>query len=244
MNNILEVCCGSYYDAIQAYEAKAKRIELNAGLSVGGLTPSLTVLQKIKANTDLEVICMVRPRDAGFCYDEYDKQTMFEDAKLMLDNGADGIAFGFLNDQAMVDVETTRHMVDLIHSYHKCAVFHRAIDVTTDYAKAFEEIVSCGVDRILTSGAKANVAEGSIKVKAMQDLYGDQIEILAGCGINSTNATYVLERTGVNQIHASCKKMIKDVTSTRNSVNFSNLANGEYIVCDKQEVEAILEVIQ
>lgn len=33
---------------------------------MGGLTPSLATLLKVKEETDLEVICMVRPRGAGF----------------------------------------------------------------------------------------------------------------------------------------------------------------------------------
>ena len=204
---------------------------------------SISVLKKIKADTNLEVICMIRPRGAGFCYQETDIEMMFEDAKLMLENKADGLAFGFLNEVGAVDIEATKNMVDLIHSYGKTAVFHRAIDVSHDYQKAFAAIISCGVDRVLTSGSKLNAAEGANKIKAMVELYGTKIEVLAGCGVKSSNATYILERAGVTQIHASCKKMVKDPTSTRNSVNFSVLPNGEYIVCCKEEVEAILEAI-
>ena len=72
MSNILEVCCGSYYDALQAQKGGARRIELNSALHLGGLTPSLATLLKIKEDTDLEVICMVRPRGAGFCYNDED----------------------------------------------------------------------------------------------------------------------------------------------------------------------------
>ena len=38
---------------------------------------------------------MVRPRGGGFCYDEQDVSIMMDEAKLLLENGADGIAFGF-----------------------------------------------------------------------------------------------------------------------------------------------------
>ena len=34
---MLEICCGSYYDAVQAACGGAKRIELNSGLHLGGL---------------------------------------------------------------------------------------------------------------------------------------------------------------------------------------------------------------
>ena len=65
MDKIVEVCCGNYYDALQAQYGGARRIELNSALHLGGLTPSLATLLKVKDNTDLEVICMVRPRGAG-----------------------------------------------------------------------------------------------------------------------------------------------------------------------------------
>ena len=68
--NKLEVCCGSYEDAMNAYHGGAKRIELNSALALGGLTPTIASLELIKNNTDLEVICMVRPRGAGFVYNE------------------------------------------------------------------------------------------------------------------------------------------------------------------------------
>ena len=97
MDKIVEVCCGSYYDALQAQYGGARRIELNSALHLGGLTPSLATLLKVKDNTDLEVICMVRPRGAGFCYNDEDFEVMKLDAEILLDNGADGIAFGVLS---------------------------------------------------------------------------------------------------------------------------------------------------
>ena len=48
MGKVVEVCCGSYYDALQAQYGGAKRIELNSALHLGGLTPSLATLLKVK----------------------------------------------------------------------------------------------------------------------------------------------------------------------------------------------------
>ena len=44
MNRIIEICCGSYDDALKSYRGGAKRIELNSALYLGGLTPSLASL--------------------------------------------------------------------------------------------------------------------------------------------------------------------------------------------------------
>ena len=35
-------------------------------------------------------------------------ETMFEDAKILLENGADGISFGFLNSDATINVTETK----------------------------------------------------------------------------------------------------------------------------------------
>ena len=68
MKPIVEICCGSYYDAKQAALGGAKRIELNAALMLGGLTPTEATVAMVKENLELKVIAMVRPRGAGFCY--------------------------------------------------------------------------------------------------------------------------------------------------------------------------------
>ena len=63
---LLEVCCGSADDAIEAYKAGANRVELNSNLFQGGLTPTLGSLQVVKQHTNFPVMTMVRPRGGGF----------------------------------------------------------------------------------------------------------------------------------------------------------------------------------
>ena len=63
---MIEVCCGSYKDGLRAYKGGATRIELNSALYLGGLTPSVASLRLLKRETKLTIICMVRPRGAGF----------------------------------------------------------------------------------------------------------------------------------------------------------------------------------
>ncbi len=241
MNNILEVCCGSYYDAQQAYLGGAKRIELNSALSIGGLTPSIVVLDRIKKEFNIEVVCMVRVRGAGFCYDTLDCEIMFEEAELLLNHGADGIVFGFLNADSTVNKQLTKQMVDLVHRYQKTAIFHRAIDVSLDYMEAMQDLIDCGVDRVLTSGATSKAVEGTMKIKQAHDMFKEQIEILVGCGVDESNVTYILQRTGVNQVHSSCKKIMKDATTSTSSVDFSDSITNGYTVCDEEIVKKVLE---
>lgn len=109
-----------------AEKGGAKRVELNSALALGGLTPSLATLQAVKKVTDLKVQCMVRVRPAGFCYDKMEKDLMFAEAKQLLENGADGIVFGFLREDCTIHQAWTKEMADFIHGYGKEAIFHRA----------------------------------------------------------------------------------------------------------------------
>ena len=95
MKKIVEICCGSYEDSLVAFKAKADRIELNSALYLGGLTPSIGTLRMVKRVVDIPVVTMVRNRGAGFCYSEESYEVMKEDARILLENGSDGLVFGF-----------------------------------------------------------------------------------------------------------------------------------------------------
>ena len=219
----LEVCCGSYEDCMNAYKGHAKRVELNSSLFLGGITPSLGSLILTKKNTDLEVICMVRPRGAGFWYTEVEYESMLLDAKLLLENGADGLAFGFLHEDKTVDIERTKEFVDLIHSYNKQAVFHRAFDIVNDRNLAIQQLIDLKVDRILTSGGYPTAPEGIEELARLQGKYGKQIQLLAGGGVHPHNVIELIKKTGLTQVHSSCKEWMEDPTTSgeRNSSGYN-----------------------
>lgn len=244
MTNILEVCCGSYYDALHAYMGKAKRIELNSALFLGGLTPSLATLIKTKEHTNLEVICMVRPRGGGFWYNNEDVMTMLYDAKLLLDYGADGIAFGFLNADKTIDIPSTKKMIRLIHSYNKTAVFHRAIDVCKDMDEAIQTLIALQCDRILTSGGAATAVAGKEQLKNIHNKFGNAIEIVMGSGIRSDNAKQLIDYTQINQVHSSCKGYRTDPTTQHHDVSYQYLDNNNYDIVSFMKVLELEESIQ
>ncbi len=244
MKKITEICAGSYEDCINAALGGADRVELNAALSVGGLTPGIATLRKVKRDTDIKVICMVRPRAAGFCYTEQEKAVMFEEAELLLENGADGIAFGFLSADGSMDKESTKRMTDLIHKQKKEAVFHRAFDVCGDACGAMELLISLGTERVLTSGQKAKAMEGKELLKRLQISYGSRIQILAGSGVNEINAAELMAYTGINQVHSSCKGYRKDPTTAAGDVSYEYLpAPYEccYDVVSPEKVRSLVE---
>lgn len=214
MSILFEVCCGTADDALQAAAGGTDRIELNSALFLGGLTPSLGALQVVKAGCGVPVVCMVRPREAGFCYSETEFAAMQADAKALLAAGADGLAFGFLHPDGTVDEARTRCFVQLCGE--KEAVFHRAFDVTPDRDAAIKTLIACGVKRVLTSGGAVSAPAGKDELRRLQQTYGEQIEILPGGGIRAENAAQLAAYTGVTQVHGSARSVVAD-TSTENN---------------------------
>jgi copper homeostasis protein len=246
MSKIVEVCCGSYYDCLQAYKGKADRVELNSALYMGGLTPSISNLILTKNNTDLKVICMARPRGAGFCYEKEYYEILLLDVKTMMEYGADGIAFGCLDDKGNINVSQTKEVINTIKSYgkEKEVVFHRAFDCVSNPFEAIETLINLGVDRILTSGLESKAEQGMKLLKDLQKKYGHKIQILAGSGINAKNAKEIMEYTGITQIHSSCKAWAKDKTTTKNHVSYAySNDNFSYDTVDSLLVKELVKVV-
>ncbi len=225
----IEICCGSLTDCITANKYPIDRIELNSSLELGGITPSLATLLEAKKLVSKKIICMVRPRTAGFCYNDYEINTMFKDAEILLEHGADGIVFGFLNPNRTIDISTTTKMVELIHSYHKEAVFHKAFDELIDPYKGIEDLISCKVDRVLTSGCAPTVLEGIDVITKLEQKYGNKIQILPGCGINQNNIVEILEKSHVKQFHMTAKSTFND--------------RGDYVAVDGRNIQSVLNKI-
>ena len=242
--DLFEVCAGSVQDCINAQLGGADRVELNSALHLGGLTPSLAMLRLVKEKTSLKVVCMDRPRAAGFCYDDVEIETMLEDARILLENGADGISFGFLNSDATINETETKKMVELIHQYQKEAVFHRAFDCVDDPMHAIKQLIDCGVDRILTSGLQPTAMQGASVLEKLQSAFGDQIELLAGSGINANNIRALKEQTGLHQFHGSCKEWCKDPTTTVGNVSYAYHESDDYDCVSLEKVRSIVQELR
>ncbi len=221
MKPCVEICCGSVEDVINAQNGGADRVEFNSALYLGGLTPSLASLIYLKKNTTIPLICMVRTRGAGFCYSTEDIDVMCMDAELLLQNGADGIAFGALNEDRSIDYSTTKKLVDITHKYNKEFVFHRAFDCVDNPIKSIETLIELGADRVLTSGFQSTALEGIDMLTNLQKTYGDKIEFLIGGKVNSSNVKTLVNTTNIHQIHSSCKTWVIDPTTHNDTVTYA-----------------------
>ncbi|MBQ8074671.1 MAG: copper homeostasis protein CutC [Oscillospiraceae bacterium] len=213
---LVEVCCGSADDVIEAKKAGADRVELNSDLFHGGLTPTVGSLLVAKRETGMKIMTMVRPREGGFCYTDAEFAVAIEDARQLLANGSDGLVFGFLHADGTIDAERTAVLAELARSAGKEAVFHRAIDVIPDWKQALDLLIDLNITRVLTSGQEADVSNGTETVREMIRYAAGRIQILPGAGITARNYRRIVEETGADQIHLAAHRSLTD-SSVRNN---------------------------
>ena len=215
-NILLEVCCGSADDVIEAWKAGADRVELNSNLFHGGLTPTIGSLIVAKRETKIPVMTMVRPREGGFCYTETEFRVCTEDAEMLLKNGADGLVFGFLTAEGRINLERTRRVAEIAQRAGKETVFHRAIDVVPDWKEAIDQLAELGITRILTSGQSPDVSDATDTIREMIAYAGERIQILPGAGITMRNIRRVAEETGAGQLHVAVHRTLMDTSTVNN----------------------------
>ena len=236
----LEVAIASLSGAIFAESGQADRIELNAALPLGGLTPSIGLVRAVVERVALPVIAMVRPRPGGFCYGQEDWLVMQRDADFLLEAGVAGLAFGCLTGDGAVDIQRTRSMLRQMESRE--AVFHRAFDLTPDPYKALEQLIDLGVTRVLTSGQAPTAAEGAAILARLIEQAAGRIEILPGGGIRPHNVASLIAATGFDQVRAALRKTRSDSSAaTRPELRLGagSSTEGEYEETDEDAIRAI-----
>lgn len=214
----IEICCNSLRSASNARAAGAKRIELCEDLPAGGTTAALETLKACVNDLHLDVFALIRPRSGDFCYSSCETETIMEDIRLRKKYGAAGIVVGFLQPDGMVDKELTAEAVQTAAPLP--VTFHRAFDECRDWRQALEDIISCGCRRLLTSGCRPTAMEGIDNLREIVRHAGDNLHILAGSGINAQNVKTIVMRTGVHEVHGSCKQTLPngDIETSEKSV--------------------------
>ena len=243
---LIEVCCGSVDDAVEAAGGGAARIELNSSLFFGGLTPSLGTIIETKRRLDIPVMVMIRPRGGGFGYTEAEMAVMLHDTQLAIEHGADGIVFGILTEDGSIDVGRCRKILELIGDCE--TVFHRAFDVTPDPLEALEQLIDLGFTRVLTSGQERTVTEGVELIKKLIAHARGRIEILPGGGIRPRNVRWVVEQTGTRQVHLAAFKQRTDRSAqNRPYITFGGSLQppeDRYEVIDRNIIRSVFDVFK
>lgn len=218
---LLEICCGSLDDALQAAAGGADRVELCAAMLLGGLTPSIGTIVEAARLLEIPFMTMIRPRGGGFAYTRAEFAAMERDVELALDAGSAGVVLGVLRDDGTVDATRTARLRKRAGAAE--VVFHRAFDVTPDPFAALDTLIDLGCRRVLTSGQRPTVLEGAPLIRELMERAAGRIEILPGGGIAEWNVRECVERTGCDQIHLTAWRTMTDrSTDARPEIRFGS----------------------
>lgn len=244
MKPLIEICIEGAESAVLAEKGGAKRVELCSDLFEGGITPSIGTVRAAKKLSSIALNVMVRPRGGDFCYSDIEFEAMKEDIKALKDEGVYGVVFGILTPDGSVDKERCAELVKLARPL--ACTFHRAFDMVKDQAKALEDIISLGFDRILTSGGEPSALEGAEKLQKIMEQAGDRIIIMPGAGIKDTNIERINRLLHAKEYHMSRSSEVRTKMEYHPGNIFmgGTLRQSEFALkyTDSDKVKAILEL--
>ena len=216
----VEICAPSLASARAAKEGGAQRVELCRDLPCGGLTPSESDIYECVHTLGMRTHVLVRPRAGNFCYTAVEVAEIERTILRCKELSVHAVVVGFLTDDGRVDVTLTRRMVQLVAPME--VTFHRAFDeARQDPLEALQAIASCGCTRLLTSGQAPTALEGADVIRRLVGTTG--VKILAGSGVTPLNVRELIERTGVAEVHGSCKVTLPDGTVQTDAVQVQQL---------------------
>jgi len=125
---IKEVCVESVEQALLAEQKGADRIELCGDLSVGGITPDFSIIQKVKEKLLIPIRIMIRPRGGDFIYSEKEFEMMKMQIMYCKKVNVEGVVFGILKQDNTLDIERIKGLVNIATPMK--VVIHKAIDET------------------------------------------------------------------------------------------------------------------
>ena len=196
----IELCAASIEAIYLAKSLHFDRIELCQNLDQGGLTPSAGFIQ-LALDLGLETHVLIRPRAGGFVYSEAEIQVMEKEIEFCSSLGVKGVVVGVLTADLRIDMEQLQRLKSSAKNME--VTFHRAFDDSFDWKNSIDVLLSCGIDRVLTSGMSSNIENGIPILEKIMNYVDSRIEIMVGGGVNLANAQKIISQVKPNAIHFS-----------------------------------------
>ncbi len=202
MTGLLEICVDSLASARAAVAGGADRLELCSALAIGGLTPYTALLRQIRAESDINIRCLMRPRAGDFLYTQEEIAMMAAQIKELKAAGANGFVIGCLTAEGELDGSAMQPLLDAAGD--SGLTLHRCIDVSYDPVQTYLAAGRLGIDTVLTSGAALNCTAGADTIGKLLSLAGPQV--LIGAGVNARVISQFRRRfPNANAFHMSGK---------------------------------------
>ena len=201
MPRFLECCCTSLQEALEAQKGGASRIELCERLEIGGVTPSIALVRDVLSAVAIPVNILVRPRGGDFVFSEGEVAAMLQSIDELKSLGVNAIVIGALTGDGAVDCAAMRRLIAASRPLE--VTFHRAFDVCADPLAAFDDIISLGCERLLTSGHESDALTGAPLIAELVSRSCGRIKVMAGCGVRPSNIAEIERITSAPEYHSS-----------------------------------------
>ncbi len=234
----VEICVEGLSSALKA--GQASRIELCENLAVGGVTPGAGAIAVACERLSIPVHVLIRPRGGDFGYDNDELLAMKRDIQAAKGLGASGVVFGLLTSDRRVDLEKTAWLIERAHPLS--VTFHKAFDDTRNPFEALDDLITLGVDRVLTSGQAPTVMDGLSMLVELTRRSNGRIAIMAGGSITLGQIRPIIE-AGVKEIHlgsAACLGGVTDAGLVQKIVELASMTT-IYHITTQAEWEQALE---
>ncbi len=205
---VVEIAVQDGAGARTAVAAGADRVELCSALGVGGLTPSVGVLDRVCAEIGADrVNVLVRPRAGGFVYDDEEVDVVCRDIRAAVERGVGGVVVGALTPAGDLDRDVLRRWQDA--AGETTVVFHRAIDASPIPDRVFDAVLDLRIARVLTSGGAPRSIDGIPQLGRYVARAGADLEVMAGGGVRPADIPALVE-AGVPAVHLSARGRVSD----------------------------------
>jgi copper homeostasis protein len=206
----LELCATDPKGLHLAKKYKFDRIELCVNLEMGGLTPSPGLVH-MALNLGLETHALIRPRAGGFVYSDIEKELILAEIHALKFLGVHGFVIGALKENKEIDTTLIGEIAKITKG--KELTFHRAFDEMAEWQDGVGVLKFFQFKRVLSSGRAKNVDEGMKNYTEIKSLFGTDLELMIGGGVNVKNAKDLVEEIQPSALHFSGANVIQDKNS-------------------------------
>ncbi len=240
---LLEIVCTNIESVLAAIQGGADRIELCETLETGGVTPSYDFIRLAKKASTIPLHVLIRPRSGDFVYSSAELSLMKDSVLFCKDIGVEGVVLGCLLPDGKIDTDKTRELVSLAKPMS--VTFHRAFDVAANYSEILEDVVSCGCDRLLTSGQASNALLGKERIRELILLSKNKLVVMPGGGVREENVSEIIRFTGSSEIHSSCLNFgpSNKISSLNNlTVNANSTSDQATPIPDPEDIRRLKKI--
>ena len=215
----IEICCTSIDAALKAQKYGATRIELCSELFLGGITPSIGLIESCLMELKIPIRVLVRPRGGNFNYTDSEIKVISNDIFRLKELGVEGVVLGFTDENGSIPIKKLEKILNIIDGKLKLT-FHKAFDLLKSPFQDLKTLTDFGFDTILTSGRENTAFEGINFINTLRNISNGDISIMPGGSINSENFKF-FKIHEFEWIHLSAKKQLNSDNQRQIKIRFS-----------------------